>query len=278
MPGKQGKVLTTCGVIGKPITHSLSPALHHAAYRELGLDWQFRSTEVEARQVAEFVSSRDESWRGIAATMPCKEALVGCGEPDDLVRLVGGANTLVYSPSGPIVRNTDVSGMVDALRRADVTSVEEATILGNGATARSALAAMSELGARSVVVLARRPERATSLVNLGDSLGVHVRVADLTAGRARGILISTIPAGGVADRAVEFAHDAECIFDVIYDPWPTPLVAAAPSGTVVLGGLDLLAAQARRQVQLFTGHDVAITTLLAAGQDELRRRARQMRD
>lgn len=271
-------MLTTVGVIGNPIAHSMSPALHLAAFRELGLDWRFESAVVDADGVADFVDSRDATWRGLAATMPCKEALAGCGESDDLVRLVGGANTLVFTPTGRLVRNTDVPGMVDAFTRAGVTNIGVATIVGNGATARSALVALARLGTKRVTVLARRVERAVSLAALGEHLGVQVEAQPLTTGTASGVLVSTIPAAAAADRAAELVAHTECLFDVIYDPWPTPLVAAAPSDAVILGGLDLLAAQARLQVQLFTGQDVAIETLLAAGQDELRRRAPQMGD
>lgn len=264
------------GVIGHPISHSLSPALHLAAYRALGLDWTFEAYDVDAGQVAGFVAGMDDDWRGLAATMPCKAELADIGVADDLVNLVGVANTLVRGESGSRVYNTDVGGIQIALRRAGVDSVDDATIVGNGATARSALVALTRMGAARVLVLARDPRRATHLVDLGNRLGVDVSLGELATGDACGVLVSTIPSVGVAEHADRLVAGARAVFDVIYDPWPTPLVRAAEGrGVACLGGLDLLTAQASLQVELMTGRPIDVDVLLDAGWAELRRRHRE---
>ena len=97
--------------------------MHRAAYRGLGLDWSFDAVDVASDGLADFMAGLDESWRGLAVTMPHKQELAGLGEPDELVRLLGVANTWVRTTSGPVVRNTDASGVCDALRPAGVHRV-----------------------------------------------------------------------------------------------------------------------------------------------------------
>lgn len=255
-----------CAVIGHPVGHSLSPALHQAAYQVLGLDWHYGRVDVPPGGATAFLAGLDASWVGISATMPHKEEVASNGEPDEIVRLTGVANTWVRTANGPIVRNTDVSGFQRALRAHGVSSVSDAVIVGSGATARSSMVAVARLGARAVTILARNPDRAAALVELGHRLNISVATQPLDETvPSAAIAISTIPVAGSQALAGGLAGAAPVVFDAIYDPWPTPLAeAGAEEGCLVLNGLDLLAGQAVEQVRLMTGQLVTFELLRSA--------------
>ena len=265
-------VITRCAVLGSPIRHSLSPALHRAAYAALGLTgWVYERYEVDADRLADFVASRDGSWRGLSMTKPLKVAALALGRADPVARSAGGANTLIFDGDQRRLYNTDVGGLIAALATAGVTDCGSMTVLGAGATARSALVSAAQLGLRSVTVLARRPEQARDLAATGAGLGLEMSVLDWQAlPSAADLLLSTVTADAAAERADRLASSAGVVFDVVYDPWPTPLAeAAAARGRTVLNGLDLLVGQAVLQVELMTGHRVAAEVLQAAGREAL---------
>lgn len=272
-----------CAVIGHPIAHSLSPAMHRAAYRDLGLDWRFDAVDVARDGLTNFVAGLDESWRGLAVTMPHKQELAGLGEPDELVRLLGVANTWVRTTSGPVVRNTDAPGVCDVLRQAGVHQVSSVTVLGAGATARSVLAGATRLGARSATIVSRSRVRSQQTLALASALGVTAHWQPLDESLAPAdLLVSTLPAqafdqeGRPTDMALHASQAVTCapvVFDVVYDPWPPVLLGLArQENKVCIDGLDLLAAQGRRQVEIMTGQHVAMTTMRQAARTELARR------
>lgn len=265
--------MTRCAVLGSPVAHSLSPALHRAAYERLGLDWSYEALRIEAAELGDFVAGLDDSWRGLSLTMPLKEAVVDLGEPDENVRAVGVGNTLVLHRHGRSVHNTDIGGLAAALRRAGLAEIPDAVILGNGATARSALVALARLGCREILLAARSEDKTQALVALGRSHGIGVE--HLGWGGAlpsAELLVSTVPAEVASEVAPKLS--ARAVFDVVYDPWPTPLAAAAARhGLTVVNGLDLLAHQAVEQIELMTGLEVEADFLLSAGRAELLRRA-----
>ncbi len=264
-------MVTRCGVIGHPVEHSLSPAIHRAAYAALGLDWAYDRHDVAPGGVRAFIAGLDASWRGISATMPHKEDLIAEGTPDEVVGLTGAANTWVRTADGPIVRNTDVPGFGIACRAHGVEEIGSAVLVGNGATARSSLVALAKLGARTVTVLARTPGRAADLVTLGAGLGVAVPVVGLGGEVvAADVVVSTVPVAGSAPVAEALAAAVPVVFDAVYDPWPTPLAeAGAASGRLVLNGLDLLAGQAVDQVRWMTGETVTFELLRGAASEAL---------
>lgn len=260
-----------CAVIGHPVGHSLSPALHRAAHRELGLDWDYRAVDVEPGGVDDFMAGLDETWRGLSVTMPHKEQVRGHGSGDQMVELTGVANTWLRPPGAePIVRNTDVGGYQLALGQAGVDAVDSAVVVGNGATARSAVVALREMGAERIQLLARRPERAEELRRFcSNTLGMLCRVSPLQPGSvlSADVLLSTVPSAGVDELAEELVGAVQLVFDSIYDPWPTRLAQASKAhGLPTLNGLDLLAGQAVEQVRLMTGGgEVGFELLHAAG-------------
>jgi len=273
---------TRAAVLGSPIAHSLSPALHSAAYRALGLtDWSYEAIECDEAGLPGLLGSLGPEWAGLSLTMPLKRAvlpLLDRAEP--LATAVAAANTVILTDGRRLGYNTDVAGLATAMREAGATAVRNVIVLGAGATACSALAALRETGASQITVAVRAQPRAAPLLAVAARLGVPVHVTELPAGLpARGrwdLLISTIPAAaaaGLADLITTGALAAAVVVDVGYDPWPTPLAAAAAaSGAAVISGYEMLVHQAARQVELMTGQQAPVATMRAAGLAELDRR------
>ena len=248
-------------VLGKPIAHSKSPALHRAAYALLGLDWTYDAVEVDGTGLPEFVGSRDASWRGLSLTMPLKQDVLPLlDEVDELTVLTGAANTVLFADGLRRGFNTDVGGIVRALGEAGLERVHEGVLIGGGATAASALVSMAEFGAARVRVLLRRPEAAEPLAAVGRRLGLIMEVsslAELPRLDDAALVVSTVPGGadlGVA--ASEALMRRAMLLDVAYSPWPTALAAQwfAAGGTVV-HGLEMLLHQALLQVRIFVAGD-----------------------
>lgn len=248
-------------VLGSPIEHSRSPALHGAAYAQLGLDWQYTAIEVDGDGLPAFLDTCDRSWRGLSLTMPLKhDVLPLLDSIDEIAAQAGAANTLLFD--GPTRRgfNTDVGGIVRALGDHGLHEMSRGVLIGGGATAASALIAMAQLGAVQVRVLVRRPGAALPLQELGARLGVAVDEAPVDAlGSADGVdlVVSTVPGGtdlGVA--ASDALVRRAVLLDAAYDPWPSQLAAPwlATGGTVV-HGLGMLLHQALLQVRVFVNGD-----------------------
>ncbi|MGI3785389.1 MAG: shikimate dehydrogenase [Janthinobacterium lividum] len=260
-----------CAVLGSPVAHSLSPVLHEAAYAELGLTgWSYARVEVQGDGLAAFVDGLDASWRGLSLTMPLKVAvleLAGVTSVSDTAWLTGAGNTLLLDGPARAVHNTDVGGLVSAVRQVLSGPVRTVTVVGSGATARSGVASAARLGATRVQVMARDPRKAEALRPLADAVGVELVVVPWgNAPPASDLLVSTVTAGAVDDVAGALVACADVVFDVVYDPWPTALAsAAARAGVRVIDGLDLLVGQAVLQVGLMTGRRPSSEVLRAAG-------------
>ncbi|MBL6834589.1 MAG: shikimate dehydrogenase [Candidatus Nanopelagicales bacterium] len=250
-------------VLGSPISHTRSPDLHRAAYAELGLDWTYDAIECNDRDFAAFFAGLDEQWRGLSLTMPLKEVVLDVVEDvDDRARRVHSANTVWRTADSSSWRatNTDIPGICSALGDVGVDRLERVRILGAGATARSAVAAVAEMGAVSIVVHARRPEAADEVVRLARDLGCSSRGEDLDVQWGEDdLLISTLPADAGAPWAAALDADRighTALLDASYHPWPTPLAQAwarhAPVAPVA-SGRDMLLWQAVDQVRLMTG-------------------------
>jgi shikimate dehydrogenase len=269
-------------VLGKPIAHSMSPALHRAAYAALGFaDWTYEQVECDERGLAAYVESRDHEWAGLSLTMPLKRTVLPLlDRVDHLAAATGGANTVVFRPEGRYGYNTDVQGIVDALAEAGAPAPASVTILGAGATACSALAAVGELGATGADIVARDPSRAGGLLATAGRLGLTARLrpwAWLGDAPVPDLLISTVPAGAADDYSerLRLTHQAPpAVLDVVYHPWPTPLAqAAAAAGSVVASGYAMLLHQAAAQVELITGKPAPLEAMRKAGEQELARRS-----
>jgi shikimate dehydrogenase len=269
-------------VLGSPVRHSLSPVLHQAAYEALGLSgWTYEAIECDEAGLPALLDGCGPGWAGLSLTMPLKRAvlpLLGAAEPT--VAEVGAANTVIFAAGVRHGHNTDVPGMVTALAAAGLSAAGPVLILGGGATACSALAAVRRLGTAEVTVAVRDPDRAGGLLAAADRLGVTVRLAGFgqdSDARSWHLLISTVPAGAAdayAERILRADLVPFAVFDVVYQPWPTALAAAAEqTGAVVVGGFELLLHQAARQVELMTARTAPLAAMRRAAAAELQRRA-----
>ncbi|MCX4727753.1 shikimate dehydrogenase [Streptomyces sp. NBC_00144] len=264
-------------VLGSPIAHSLSPVLHRAAYRELGLgDWSYDRFEVDEAALPAFVDGLGASWAGLSLTMPLKRAVIPLlDEVTATAASVEAVNTVVFTADGRRVGdNTDIPGMIAAMRERGVEKVESAAVLGAGATASSALAALSLICTGPVTAYVRSAARAQEMRGWGERLGVDVRTADWAeaAGAFNApLVIATTPAGTTDALAAAVPDAPGTLFDVLYEPWPTPLATAWQSrGGAVVGGLDLLVHQAVLQVEQMTGSSPApLAAMREAGERAL---------
>lgn len=244
---------THLAVWGDPIAHSKSPDLHAAAYRVLGVDWEYGRRQVAADAFSGALAELDDSWRGLSLTMPLKgEAFRAAATRDAHAELTGAVNTLLLGDA-PAGFNTDVGGIVDALAEAGIIEAGTVRILGAGATAASALVAASDLGATRVFVHARRPERAAGLVALGERIGIQVDTQPLDAHLAPvALTIATLPSGTALpdETSTALVEGGGALFDAAYAPWPSALAARWGDGAVV-SGLGMLLHQAVRQIRIF---------------------------
>ena len=255
-------------VLGSPIEHSLSPVLHSAGYEAAGLDgWEYTRILCEAGDLPRIVGEADQSFRGFSVTMPCKfAALEFADEVTERALQIGSANTLTRIDGGWRADNTDYEGALVALQELlGDTPVQRAVLVGAGGTARAVMWALRELGCEQVTVV-NRSDRAAEYAELAQGMDVSFCTfdADLEAVALEAdVVASTVPADALEQHAKSLGHAP--MFDVIYNPWPTPLaVRAASNGYSVVGGLSMLAGQSYAQFEQFTGADAPREAMRAA--------------
>ena len=255
-------------VVGRPITHSLSPLLHRAAYAALGLsDWTYDSLDLGAEELPDLLAGLGEEWRGFSVTMPCKQAAVDVADVvEPLPRLLHAANTLVRAEGGWRAENTDVTGIGMALQLGGVERVGHAAIIGAGGTAAAAAVALSSLGAQHIDVLVREPSRAADVTRVLQVLGVSASVSRISDTEFEApLVVSTVPVNGQPDLLPLSWRSGQTVLDVLYAPWPTPVAERVTAvGGTVIGGLEVLFWQATVQVELMTGMAAPIAAMRAA--------------
>jgi 3-dehydroquinate dehydratase/shikimate dehydrogenase len=241
------------GVVGNPVGHSRSPAMHNAGFAALGLNGVY--LPLEASDADDFVRfARTLDLRGASITAPFKVALMShVDEIDPVARRVGAINTLIVRSGRWIGANTDVEGFLAPLAGRIALKGVRASVLGSGGAARAVAVALTQAGA-GVTICARRREGAEAIATMvGGSIGQFppragswdVLVNATTAGSA------SAPENPIAGAAL----DGEIVFDLVYVPAETRLLAdARAAGCLTIGGLEMLVAQAERQFELWTGH------------------------
>jgi shikimate dehydrogenase len=287
-------------VLGSPVAHSLSPVLHSAAYAALKLTWwRYEAIECDEAGLSPLLDRCGPDWAGLSLTMPLKRTVLPLLDRiDPLAAEVGAANTVLFAAAQRLGYNTDVPGMVRALAehgvvaplpkagtasedagRDSAVEVGPALILGGGATACAALAALRDLGERSVAVAVREPARAAGIIAAAERLGMdlQLRPFDTVSLSGARLIVSTVPADAanrIAGALGDVRPGPEVVFDVSYHPWPSALGhAAQQAGAVVVDGFELLLQQAALQVELMTGRPAPLAEMRVAGRAELGRRA-----
>ncbi|MCV2491454.1 shikimate dehydrogenase [Geodermatophilus sp. YIM 151500] len=264
-------------VVGRPVSHSLSPVLHRAAYAALGLTgWSYDALDLGAEDLPVLLAGLGEEWRGFSVTMPCKQAAVRVADTvGRLPALLGAANTLVRDDAGWRAENTDVAGIGMALQLAGIERVDTAAVVGAGGTAAAAAVALASLGARHVEVVVRDPARAQELTGVLGTLRVPAEVRRLdevarpgrhaAGGLDAPLVVSTVPIDAQPALLDLGWRAGQTVLDVLYAPWPTPLAErVSAAGGRVVGGAEVLFWQATEQVELMTGHAAPIEPMRAA--------------
>lgn len=260
-------------VLGSPVRHSRSPALHRAAYTALGLTgWRYDLIECDDAQLPGLVDGLGPEWVGLSVTMPGKRAALARADlRTDRAVAVESANTLVRLPDGRWRADcTDIDGVTGALRSRGWTQPcsGRALLLGAGATTAAAVAGLAELGLRQLEIMVRNPARAAGVLAVAERYGLGTRVVswdpELPGAAEADVVVSTVPAG-VADNCAPAAAAAPFVLDVVYHPWPTPMARAVEAaGGRLATGLDMLLHQAFGQVEQFTGRPVPKDVMAAA--------------
>jgi len=254
-------------VLGKPIAHSLSPILHNAGYRAQGLAHRYERHEVDEFGLADFVKDLNTDWMGVSLTMPLKVAAFAVAEVvTPLVEISGSINTLVFGEQ-IVGYNTDIYGIVQACVESGVQSAQTCTIIGSGATARSAIVAARELEVIEIRLLARNSQAIRQCDAIASELGITLSAlpADDPNWTTSDIVINTTPAS-VADELLPLVTSAPgLLLDVVYNPWPTKIAAHWQSaGGLICPGYLMLLHQAVAQYELFTGVDAPIAKMREA--------------
>ncbi|MFM6977495.1 MAG: shikimate dehydrogenase family protein [Micrococcales bacterium] len=252
-------------VVGSPIEHSKSPIIHAAAYAVLGKTFDYNKIQVEKNHLMQFVETLDDSWLGLSVTAPLKtEALRLAKNSDETSQLTGSTNTLLRTESGWSGFNTDVFGIQKALSEAGVANVRQVSIIGSGATALSAVLAISRsFPAAKLLLSARNRQALKDLVQFAKIVGLQ-SVRTVSARKAltkSDLVISTLPSGALDSdisrlNLSRFASPRGVFLDVAYDPWPSPAAQLwSNSDLKVVSGIEMLLWQAVAQVRIFCEGD-----------------------
>lgn len=270
-----------CAVWGSPIAHSLSPVLHRAAYAALRLrDWTYEARDVDETGFDAALAGLDDQWRGLSLTMPLKEAALRTASHVTATAAdTGVANTLVHGPEGWTGYNTDVHGIAVALREAGCHDPTHAMIVGSGATARSAVAALASSGTRQITFMVRSSARPET-VDQARRAGITVSEVPMGQWSLSDVVISTVPPVAITGLGAFPRSDRDesprTVLDVVYGAGRTPLqTTAAAAGWTVQEGTVMLLHQATEQVALMTGRPAPLQAMADALDRELAMRRRQ---
>ena len=263
---------TVAGVIGDPIQHSRSPAIHNAAFAAAGLDWVFCAFEVPRGGAAAALDAvRALGLGGLSVTMPHKhDAANVCDELTPSAHALAAVNTVIPRPEGRLLgASTDGEGLLRSVRDHDVDpAAGAALVLGAGGAARAIALALAEAGA-AVTVAARRREPAESAAEL--HAGIHADVlADCDPG-AFDLVVNATPLGMQGEAPAvdpERLNSGQFVVDTVYHPMETPLLAAARArGIPCTNGLGMLVHQAALAFELWTGVDAPLDVMRAAAEE-----------
>ena len=262
------------GVLGAPVGHSISPAMHNAGFRAAGMDAVY--LPLEAADIDDFEDfARAVRLRGASVTAPFKEAAAArVAASDDIGRAVGAVNTLRIEDGEWHGINTDVPGFLAPLAERMTLTGVRASVLGAGGSARAVALALRQQRA-DVTVCARRPERAAAVAR---AVGAAAAPMPPRSG-SWDLLVNTTPVGTFPDVGQsplpEGPFDGRLVYDLVYNPTTTRLMAdAARAGCATIGGLDMLVAQAVRQFAWWTDRTPSADSFRVAAEADLARQAR----
>jgi shikimate dehydrogenase len=266
------------GAIGSPLRHSLSPALHNAAFAAAGVDWVYAAFEVPPGATADAVTGmRALGLAGLSVTMPHKEAIIASlDELDPTAAVLRSVNTVVVLPDGRLRGcTTDGDGFVASIREAGADPAgRRVAVLGAGGAGRAVVEGLRRAGAAEVVVVNRSGDRAEVAAALAGDRGRVGHSADV---RDCDIVVNATSVGmGTTDLPLDVGllHDRHVVADLVYHPLETSLLAHARAQRArVVDGLGMLVHQAALQQELWLGRLADTRVMREAALRELARRA-----
>ncbi|HEX2040149.1 MAG TPA: shikimate dehydrogenase [Acidimicrobiales bacterium] len=265
-----GPSTRVAGVIGDPVRHSLSPALHNAAFHAVGLDWVYLAFEVPAGSGAAAVEAmRTLGIDGLNVTMPHKADVAGAVDRlSPVAERLGAVNTVVRQGATLVGESTDGEGFVAALRSDEGfdPAGRRCLVVGAGGAARSVVLALADAGAAEVVVAGRTPERVAAAAALAGDCG---RAGTVEEAAGADLVVNATPVGMGGDSGLpldpELVGPGQVVADLVYHPLVTPLLEAARKrGAVAVNGLGMLIHQAALAFRLWTGEDPPLEVMSAA--------------
>lgn len=268
------RATSVVGIIGKPVSHSASPAMHNAAFQALGLDWVYLPIEVDdpvqffRRMVKP--ASREIDWnlRGLSVTLPHKTSIIDSLDVIDITaQKIGAVNTVVIEDGQLKGYNTDAHGAIEPLTKVCQLESESCAVLGAGGAARAVVYGLIEQGAH-VTIFARDTKKAETL---SESFNVPVLPIDELESSEAQIVINTTPVGmrGHSENKKPVLRSSlagrRIAYDLVYNPLDTQfLKEARAEGCQTISGIDMLVSQAALQFQLWTGQRPPLDLMRAA--------------
>ena len=267
--------MISAGVLGSPISHSLSPLLHNTVYEFLGINASYKAYEVSSGQLKDFLAGDGSDLNCLSLTMPLKEeALTIANSMSDVSRQIQSGNTLHKVDGLWSLTSTDVDGFTHALSFNNRSAKGSVLIIGAGATARAVVAACDGVS-DTVTVINRNPAREQAMRDAASNLELdliswskNVDFSDFD------LVVNTTPGETAAKFVDQIASPRTTFFEVLYSPWPTQLLSHwRSSGGLGIDGLDLLIHQAISQVEIFAARaidrDTIAKMLRSAGEKAL---------
>jgi len=284
-------VTTRVALLGHPVGHSRSPAMHNAAFRELGLDWHYEAVDVEPERFRDVLRSLpEEGFVGANVTIPHKlRALEAADAPTDVARIVGAANTLSFAEGRVRADNTDVEGFLTALREQvpGAPAGMSALVLGAGGAARAVVYALLSAGTERVQVWNRHPERARQLVSDLAPAAANTALESATepSPRSFDLLVNATSLGMIASHASPEPREGDEFFkavplsadeldhrltvvDLVYRHERTQLVRVASAlGLRYIDGFDVLVHQGAASFRIWTGLQAPLGAMRSGATD-----------
>jgi shikimate dehydrogenase len=247
------------GIVGHPLGHSLSPALHNWAFEQAGIPWVYLRWDLPRERFEVFMAAvRALPIQGVSVTIPYKQAVIPFLDGvSDAASRIGAVNTLLWDDGRLLGENTDVVGFVSPLKRMDIC-LRSALVLGAGGAARAVLIGLGMLGVGSIRVCSRNEERARKLAG---EFGVGMLPWDMRGAADADLVVNATPLGmkGRFEMLSPWPEDVfpagvKCVYDLVYNPEETVLLRQAQNaGLLTIGGLAMFVRQALAQFRLWTG-------------------------
>lgn len=259
-------------VIGWNIAHTLSPIMHNAAFRALGLDWEYDRIDIPPDIVRQSLRElRDHGFVGVNVTIPHKQAVMPYIKPDERAKAIGAVNTIDFRTN--IGTNTDVSGFMDDLAAHGIeVSSKRVVVLGAGGAARAAVYGLANAGAQ-ITIVNRTPDKAQALL---DSLNVDGAVGDASAAAHADVIINCTSVGMQPNIDESPLPDDihippnVVLYDMIYRPAQTKLMRQVEAaGGRAVSGLGMLVRQGAAAFELWTGVPAPVEVMFEAAQAAL---------